>query len=345
VAFLEKHPEMRRQQLVFQAARRLQRAADPAALAEQLLDACLRTTGAEGGVILRPGETGMDVWGARALDEAGARELATSLDWAALKQTPGVIVPLPAGGAAPSVRRGKTSAQLTLVRVGAPGAERLWIAILHGQKAADAFRALPEAERAAVEEELALYTGQAALALELGERWPDGAEPTIDPLTDLLDARSLERAVAHEIQLAKKAERQVAVLSLELARLDELRAASGELAAGQALVEAARLVTRSVRDVDLVARTGPQSFAVLLAGTDAVGAERAAARVGGVLANHRFLAREGLDLNLGAGVGTAAFPAAGDSARELLDAASAAAKGKPVTKAAPSGRRRAKARL
>lgn len=333
VALLEQNPEMRRAMLTYQAARRLQRALDPATLAEQLLDVCLYATGGEGGVVLRPGADGaMEVWGARQLDEAGARELAAGLDWAVLTAQPGLVVPVPgapggdgAGGGA-ARGRGKAVAQLTLVRVGTPGEERLWVGVLHSPKSAAAWAGLGEPERTAREQDLALFASQAMLAMDLADRFPAGGEPQIDPLTDLVDARALERAVAHDLQLAQKSERQVAVLALEVGRLDEVKQAHGDLVAGQALVEAARLVTRSVRDVDLVARTGPQSFGVLLAATDGTGATRAADRLRSVFQAHRFLAREGLDVQLAVGVGTAIYPEGGDGARGLLDAAHQAAR-------------------
>jgi diguanylate cyclase (GGDEF)-like protein len=378
VQILGRHPEMRQAVFAYQAARRLQRASDPGTLAEQLLDVCLHVTGADAGTVLRPGDGTMDVHAVRHLDEAGARELAGGLDFAALQRTPGIVVlasppsgsgvanaanPANAANAAnagnaanvasvasetgagaaasasPGRGRGKTVAQVAVVRVGEPGSERLWVALVFGQKSHAAWQALSAPARATREGELLLYTSQALLAIDVASRWPDGAEPSIDPLTDLVDARSLERAVGHEVQLARRSERPVTVMALELGRLDELHAQHGELAAGQSLIEAARLVTRSVRDVDLVARTGPQQFGVLLAGSDKNGGARVAERLRHVFSSHRFLAREGLDAQLALGVGVAVYPADGKTAAELLAAAGLASRGQPAAKAA---RRRAK---
>ena len=41
-------------------------------------------------------------------------------------------------------------------------------------------------------------------------------EGSFDPLTDLLDSRSLNRNIAHEIELAKKGERGLAVLTVDV---------------------------------------------------------------------------------------------------------------------------------
>jgi diguanylate cyclase (GGDEF)-like protein len=246
--------------------------------------------------------------------------------------------PLPV---APPRTRGKAFAQLLMVRVGAPGAEKLWLGIACGTKAAAALVTAPEFERAVTEHELALYASQAGFALEMLRTHPDGAlEGSIDPLTDLLDARSLTRNIGHEIELAKKGERGLAVLTLDVQQLPDVRVAQGSLVVGQALVECARLLSRQVREVDLVARIGDDAFGVLLASTDLRGGERAGERIRAAFAGHRFLAREGLDLPLSVTVGVAGFPEHGADPAALLEAARKTASG---ANGAAMGRRRTKA--
>ncbi len=237
----------------------------------------------------------------------------------------------PAGVAAPATARGargRALAQLLLVRVGDPEAERLWVALAAGTKAAAALVSAPEGERVQREQELAVYATEAAFAMDMLGEHPDAAlEGSIDPLTDLLDARSLLRAVTHEIALAKKGERGLAVLTLEVQELGAARDEHGGLVIGQALVECARLLSRQVREVDLVARTGEDSFGVLLAGTNLDGGQRAGERIRAAFAGHRFLAREGLDLPLTVQVGVAGFPEHAAEAAALFEAARKSASG------------------
>jgi diguanylate cyclase (GGDEF)-like protein len=370
---LERQPEMRRHFTTYNAARRIQRAVDTSTIAEFLLDASLATTGAEAGVVIRPPRAtseAPEVWAARQMDEGTARELALGLDWITLRQQHGPVVWIPALplNASPSKMktpptgvpilngsdvtphpaplpvppprtRGKALAQLLMVRVGAPGAEKLWLAVACGTKATQALVSAPEFERAVSEHELALYASQAAFALDMLRTHPDGAlEGSIDPLTDLLDARSLSRNIGHEIELAKKGERGLAVLTLDVQQLPEVRVAQGALVVGQALVECARLLSRQVREVDLVARIGDETFGVLLASTDLKGGERAGERIRNAFAGHRFLAREGLDLPLSVTVGVAGFPEHGQDAAGLLEAAR-----RTASNGATTGRRRTKA--
>jgi diguanylate cyclase (GGDEF)-like protein len=294
-----------------------------------------------------------EVWAARQLDEHAARELALGLDWHALGQQPSHVVWIPAlpPAASPSKMktpptgvpilngsdvtpapaplpvppprtRGKALAQLLMVRVGSPGQEKLWLAIACGTRAAAAVVTAPEFERATYEHELHLYASQAAFSLDMLRTHPDGAlEGSIDPLTDLLDERSLSRNIAHEIELARKGERGLAVLTLDVQQLADVRVAQGSLVVGQALVECARLLSRAVREVDLVARIGDDAFGVLLASTDLKGGERAGERIRNAFAGHRFLAREGLDLPLAVTVGVAGYPEHGENASALLEAA------------------------
>jgi diguanylate cyclase (GGDEF)-like protein len=364
-SLLERQPEMRRQLMIFNATRRIQRAVDTATIADLLLDASLSATGAEAGIVVRPTAESPEVWGARQLDENAARELAAGLDWNALRAVPGQVVWLPAlpPSSTPSAvktpptgvpvldpqalaappppppptrSRVKALAQLLLLRVGAPGGERMWVALACGTKAAAALVTAPEPERALREQELALYASQAAFAIDMLRSHPDGAlEGSIDPLTDLLDARSLSRSITHEIALAKKGERALAVLTLDVQRLPEVREAQGNLVVGQALVECARLLSRQVREVDLVARIGDDAFGVLLAQANLSGGQRAGERIRNAFAGHRFLAREGLDLPLTVTVGVAGFPDDGDDAQALLEAARRGA-------ALPASKRRAK---
>lgn len=328
-AMLERTPELRRHVESFQAARRLQRIYEPIAMADALVDASLAATGADAGFVLAPGDAGPQVIAARYLEEAVARELATCWSSAAFPAAADSALWF-TGGQGPlsgvKGRGARHAAELIVLRVGAPGSEHMWVTLLYKEKSkalADLL-ARGDAARAALLAELARYGMEAEFALTTAARFADGAgEVSIDPLTDLADGRTLARTLTRELARVRKNGGHAAVLSLAVAGLAEATALQ-PLAAGQALVEASRILLRAVRDVDMVARTGEYEFGVILMGTDAVGAARAAKRLHATFVGRKFLSREGLELKLTAGVGVAAFPDHGDAGQALLDAAAQA---------------------
>jgi diguanylate cyclase (GGDEF)-like protein len=186
--------------------------------------------------------------------------------------------------------------------------------------------------------DLALLRAEAVFALGAIQKFPEGAAEWIDPLTNLFDERFILRALAHEIQRRLRTTGGgAALLVISLAGMEEAGETHGAVAQTRLYAEASRVLLRSVRELDLVARIGPAQFSVLLHGTDLAGAQLSAERLGQILSDRRFLTREGLDLRLGVSIGVAAHPDHGDTADEIKDAAAAAAaSGRAMVNVAPS---------
>ena len=92
-----------------------------------------------------------------------------------------------------------------------------------------------------------------------------------DFLTDLPNRYSLTERLEHEARLAKRRARPMAVLILDLDHFKGVNDSFGHTTGDELLVEAARRLSRNVRDVDLLARLGGDEFAVVqvdLAGPD-----------------------------------------------------------------------------
>jgi diguanylate cyclase (GGDEF)-like protein len=89
-------------------------------------------------------------------------------------------------------------------------------------------------------------------------------------------------------------------------------------------VEAAGVIRGSARETDVTARFGGDEFAVVLPDTGSTGALAVAARIRERLADHPFLAADGLSCRLTASVGVATLPEVATSADALLKAADAA---------------------
>lgn len=350
VTLFERMPEMHRNVELFLAAQRLMRAPDVATVAREVLDAAaLRLPSA--GVVISTATTpqrGGELIAARGLDDDDLRELvaawdpealgrAEAMEPAAAESSPRVraarkerfedrVVTFPPG-AGPFARVVGQTARLqpglVALRIGPPGQERLWAMLFPPPRTRKDTRAAD----GHVASHLGMLAAQASFALDAAERFPDGGEGAIDPLTDLFDERYFTRTLEHEIQRhLRQGGPEVSVLAIDIEGLPEIIDAHGPLVGERLLVEAARVLVRVVRELDLVARTGPRQFSVLLMGSNLAGAERGAERVRRAFASHRFLAREGLDLRVAVAVGVASHPQHGSNAPDLRGVAEQAAK-------------------
>jgi diguanylate cyclase (GGDEF)-like protein/PAS domain S-box-containing protein len=133
-------------------------------------------------------------------------------------------------------------------------------------------------------------------------------EADSDPLTGLANRRALDRALEVAIERARREEREVAVLMLDLDGFKLLNNRWGHLAGDAALRAVARRLQRCVRERDLVARTGGDEFVIVLPDLQpgAPVARESRARVEAALAAPvRF---EGGSTTLRAAIGVATFP-------------------------------------
>ncbi len=115
---------------------------------------------------------------------------------------------------------------------------------------------------------------------------------------------------------------------IDVDRFKEINDRDGHAAGDAALVELARMLSAELREVDSIARTGGDEFAVLLPDTGMAGARSTA---------ERLAARAGVEISIGAAV----YGIDGHSLDELARAADAAlyaAKRRRVEPKAPAAR-------
>jgi two-component system, cell cycle response regulator len=151
-----------------------------------------------------------------------------------------------------------------------------------------------------------------------------------DGLTGLHNQRFLDEVIKIEVERARRNDRSVALMALNLDGLAEVNRRHGRVAGDRVLVEVATRLTRCVRSSDVLARYGGDEFAAVLADTDAETAlevaERCRAAIGGTafsLAGHQ--------VTVTASVGAACLPEHARTATELVDAAiGATAAAKPA---------------
>ena len=101
----------------------------------------------------------------------------------------------------------------------------------------------------------------------------------VDELTGVLSAKAFRGRLVDEVSRARRAQRPLALCVLTLDDLAAVEASHGFAAADQLLTRAAKALTSSLRQHDLVGRTGAHEFAILLPETPAPEAEPAMRRI------------------------------------------------------------------
>jgi diguanylate cyclase (GGDEF)-like protein len=142
-----------------------------------------------------------------------------------------------------------------------------------------------------------------------------------DDLTKLYNSRYLNMVLRRETKRASRSGRPLSLLFIDLDGFKGVNDAHGHLFGSRALVEAAAVIRGSARETDVVARFGGDEFSVVLPDTGGDGAFAVGERIRERIAEHRFLAGDGLDIHLTASVGVATLPDVAASADELVQAA------------------------
>jgi diguanylate cyclase (GGDEF)-like protein len=145
-----------------------------------------------------------------------------------------------------------------------------------------------------------------------------------DDLTNLYNSRYLHQVLRRETKRASRSGRPLSLLFIDLDGFKAINDTHGHLSGSRALVEAAAVIRGSARETDVVARFGGDEFAIILPDTGTEGAFAVGERVRERVADHRFLAAEGLTIRLTASVGVATLPDVAGSAEELIHAADGA---------------------
>jgi diguanylate cyclase (GGDEF)-like protein len=140
---------------------------------------------------------------------------------------------------------------------------------------------------------------------------------THDPLTGLLNFRSLRERAAFELARAERHSRSVAFAMLDLDGFGDVNETAGREAGDEVLRHWAAALTAQLRSCDLVCRYGADEFLLVMPETADQEADAALARVLGAM---RLLAVETdrRNIALTASAGVASFPLDGRSTEELV---------------------------
>lgn len=126
-----------------------------------------------------------------------------------------------------------------------------------------------------------------------------------DALTGLANRRAFDEAVQREIQRAQRYATPLALVMVDLDYFKAINDKYGHHIGDLALQNCARILSASVRNIDLVGRWGGEEFSILMPGTDLEEAVQAAERMRGAIADAPLI--DGLDRGYTASCGVAAF--------------------------------------
>ena len=101
----------------------------------------------------------------------------------------------------------------------------------------------------------------------------------VEPKTGLYNMRHFTAVVSQELERAKRFDRPLGVLMVDVDHLRAVNTAHGHLAGDRALKNVAEAIERATREYDIAARFGGDEFCVLLPETDLAGALVVADRI------------------------------------------------------------------
>ena len=144
---------------------------------------------------------------------------------------------------------------------------------------------------------------------------------TTDQLTGLLNRREFDRLLAEEVERARRFERPLALVLLDLDHFKDINDQHGHPAGDAVLRTVAARITGAVRTIDRVARIGGEEFAVLLMETSIEQAAAAAQRLVEVVRGEPDSASDGIRLPVTISVGVAVAPTHAKESAALIEAA------------------------
>ncbi|MBD3671605.1 MAG: GGDEF domain-containing protein [Gammaproteobacteria bacterium] len=144
-----------------------------------------------------------------------------------------------------------------------------------------------------------------------------------DQLTDILNRRGLQERLRAELSLAKRYQRNFSIITFDIDRFKLINDGMGHHAGDRALGHITHLLTKQMRDEDVLGRWGGEEFLCILPETDHEGAGQFAERLRETVANSP-LEMGHSRVFITASFGYATYPADGDTIDTLLASADAA---------------------
>jgi diguanylate cyclase (GGDEF)-like protein/putative nucleotidyltransferase with HDIG domain len=143
-----------------------------------------------------------------------------------------------------------------------------------------------------------------------------------DPLTELPNARALHLVLDQRVAECQRAGREpFALLCMDVDDFREFNERHGHGVGDRLLASVAAVCKNELRQMDVLARYDGDEFVAVMPTATADVAAIVTERLRAAVESHRFAVRTGHAVRVSLSVGTACFPADGETAAELLDAA------------------------
>ncbi len=167
---------------------------------------------------------------------------------------------------------------------------------------------------------------QAAVAVENVQLHAEAERLSVtDAMTGAWNYRYFERRLEQEIERSRRFGRVFTLLLLDIDHFKWVNDRHGHQRGDEVLVELARRITSSVRDIDTFARYGGEEFVLILPETDVEGGLAAAEKLRKVVGGQPFAARpDDPGISLSISVGVAGYPQHAAGPNVLLRAADSA---------------------
>ena len=174
------------------------------------------------------------------------------------------------------------------------------------------FRALAQALSA----EIARHAQTEQLLVERNQELLQLA--STDMLTGLVNRRVIIQQAQAEIRRAKRYQKDLAVLMLDIDHFKQINDQHGHAAGDKVLIAFAELCKQSIRDTDLAGRYGGEEFFILLPEVDIKTAIMSAERLRLAVAEHEFVLTSGDVLHITCSIGIAMYMPLQDDLDKLL---------------------------
>jgi len=142
-----------------------------------------------------------------------------------------------------------------------------------------------------------------------------------DPLTGLLNHREFFRLLGEEVKRAHRLNHPLSVLMCDLDFFKRVNDTYGHQTGDQVLLEASAILSKHLRQIDLIARYGGEEFAAILPEADGREAVVIAERLHQAIQDNPFKTATGDDIRLTISIGVAVFPRDGERADALVASA------------------------
>jgi diguanylate cyclase (GGDEF)-like protein len=147
----------------------------------------------------------------------------------------------------------------------------------------------------------------------------------IDELTDLYNRRFFQQALATELTRARRYERQLSLLMLDIDNFKKYNDENGHIAGDDLLKKVAWVLRGATRDCDYACRYGGEEFAIIAPETPKIGASRLGLRLRKVIEKEEFKYSECFPQGrVTVSVGLATYPEDASDLKTLIEMADGA---------------------